>query len=102
MEYNATLIWNLVPFGSIMFSLLEPSIKFAVLDMVLTLTFVNVKSREYLLSQKIVCVVAQSPRHTSHSFILRSITHGFQIKLINIIDDINRDVIDVITKRYFI
>ena len=58
IEYNASLIWNLVPFDSIMFALLEPSIKFAVPDMVLTLAFVNVKSRKYLLSQRIVCVVA--------------------------------------------
>ena len=50
LEYNASLIWNLVPFGSIMFALSEPSIKFVVLDMVLTLTFANVKSRNYLLS----------------------------------------------------
>ena len=54
-EYNASLIWNLVPFGSIMFALLKPSIKFAILDTVLTLAFVNVKSRKYLLSQRIVC-----------------------------------------------
>ena len=58
IEYNASLIWNLVPFGSIMFTLSEPSIKFVVPDMVLTLAFVNVKSRKYLLSQRIVCVVA--------------------------------------------
>ena len=50
LEYNASLIWNLVPFGSIMFALLEPSIKFIVQDMVLTLAFVNVKSRKYLIS----------------------------------------------------
>ena len=58
-----------------MFALLEPLIKFAVLDMVLTLKFVNVKSRKYILSRKIMHVVVQSARHTSHSFILRSITH---------------------------
>ena len=58
LEYNASLIWNLVPFGSIMFVLPEPSIKFAVPNMVLTLAFVNVKSRNYLLSRRVVCVVA--------------------------------------------
>ena len=54
MEYNASLIWNLVPFGSIMFALPELSIKFVVPDMVHTLAFFNVKSRKYLLSQRIV------------------------------------------------
>ena len=57
LEYNASLIWNLVPFGSIMFALPEPLIKFAVPDMVLILTFINVKSKTYLLSRRIVCVV---------------------------------------------
>ena len=28
LEYNASLIWNLVPFGSIVFALPKPSIKF--------------------------------------------------------------------------
>ena len=79
-----------------MFALLEASIKFAVLDMVLTLAFVNVESKKYFLSRRIVCVVvAQSSRHTLPYFISRSITHGFQIKLIKII---NNNVIDVITK----
>ena len=54
IEYNASLIWNLVPFGSIIFALPESSIKFAVPDMVLTLTFINFKSRKYLLSQRIM------------------------------------------------
>ena len=58
LEYNASLIWNLVPFGSIMFALPEPSIKYFVPYMVLTLAFVNFKSRKYLFSQRIVCVVA--------------------------------------------
>ena len=102
LKYNASLIWNLVPFSSITFALLEPSIKFAISDMVLTLTFVNFKSRMYFLSQRIVCVVAQSARHTSPSFILRSITDDFQIKLIKTIDNINNNVMDVITKLYFI
>ena len=93
LEYNASLIWNLVSFGSIIFALLQPSIKFEVPDMILILEFVNVKSIKYLLSQRIVCVLAQSARHTSPSFILRSITHEFQIKLINIIDNINSNVI---------
>ena len=30
LEYNESLIWNLVPFGSIMFALLEPTTKFVV------------------------------------------------------------------------
>ena len=54
LKYNVSLIWNLVPFSSIMFALPEPSIKFAVSYMILTLTFVNVKSRKYLLSRRIV------------------------------------------------
>ena len=41
--------------SNIMFALSKPSIKFVVPDMVLTLTFVNVKSKKYLLSQRIVC-----------------------------------------------
>ena len=98
LEYNASLIWNLVPFGSIMFSLPEPSIKFAVLYMVLTFSFVNIKSRKDILSWRIVYVVAQLARHTSPSFILRSITDGFQIKLIRTIDNINNNIINVITK----
>ena len=36
LEYKASFIWNLVPFSSIMFALLEPSTKFVVPDMVLT------------------------------------------------------------------
>ena len=56
LEYNVSLIWNLVPFGSIMFSLLGPLIKFVVPDMVFTLAFINLKSRKYLLSRRIVCV----------------------------------------------
>ena len=55
LEYNASLIWNLVQFGSIMFALPEPSIKFTIPDMVFTLAFVIVKSRKYLLSRRIVC-----------------------------------------------
>ena len=50
LEYNASLIWNLVPFGSIKFALPKSSIKFAIPDMVLILAFVNVKSRKYILS----------------------------------------------------
>ena len=98
LKYNALLIWNLVQFGSIMFSLSKPSIKFIALHIILISTFVNIKSRKYLLSRRIVCVVTQSARHASLSFILRSITYGFQIKLIKTIDNINNNVIDVITK----
>ena len=58
LEYKVSFIWNLVPFGSVMFALLEPSTKFVVLDMVLTLAFINVNSRKYLLSRRIVCVVS--------------------------------------------
>ena len=68
--------------------------------MVLTLAFVNVKSRKYLLSRRIVCMVAQSARNTSPSFILSSITHGFHIKLIKTID--NSNVIDVIKMIFYI
>ena len=32
LEYNVSLIWNLVPFGSIMFAFPKLSIKFAVPD----------------------------------------------------------------------
>ena len=94
-EYNASLIWNLVPFANNMFALSEPSIKFVMPYMVLILSFVNVKSREYLLSQRIVCLVAQSIRHASPSFILRSITHGFHVQLIKIIYN---NAIDIVTK----
>ena len=55
----------------VMFALPEPSTKFVIPDMVFTLAFINVNSRKYLLSRRIVCVVAQSTRHTSSSFILR-------------------------------
>ena len=69
LEYNASLLWNLIPSRSIMFVLPEPSIKFAVPDMVFTLAFVNVKSTKCLLSQKIVCgcTVNQPYIHHSHS-----------------------------------
>ena len=46
------------PFGSVMLTLMELSTKFVVPDMVLTLAFINVNLRKYLLSRKIVCVVA--------------------------------------------
>ena len=65
LEYKASFIWNLVPFGNVMFALPKPSTKFIVPDMVLTLAFINVNSRKYLLSRRIVCVVAQSAKHTS-------------------------------------
>ena len=65
LEYKASFMWNLVPFGSIMFAFPEPSTKFVVSDIVLTLAFINVNSNKYLLSQNIVSVVAQSARHTS-------------------------------------
>ena len=50
LEYNASFMWNLVPFGSIILALLEPSIKLLVPDMVLTLPLVKVKFKKYLLS----------------------------------------------------
>ena len=84
-----------------MLTVLESSIKFAVLDMVLTLAFVNVKSIKYLLSQRILCVVAQLARHIPPSFILTSITHGFKIKLIQTINNINNNIIDVIKNMIF-
>ena len=69
LKYNTSLIWNLIPSRSILFVLSEPSIKFTVPDMVLTLTFVNVKSIKCLLSQKIVCgcTINQPYIHHSHS-----------------------------------
>ena len=71
LEYKASFIWNLVPFGRVIFAILEPLTKFVVPDMVLTLDFINVNLKKYILSQRIVCVVAQSARHTSSSLILR-------------------------------
>ena len=50
LKYNASLIWNLVPFDSIIFSLLEPSIKSDVPEMVLTLAFVTIKFKKYFFS----------------------------------------------------
>ena len=50
LEYNASLIWNLVPFGSIIFALPEPSIKYDVPEMVLTLTYVAIKFKKYIFS----------------------------------------------------
>ena len=55
LEYNASLIWNLVPFDSIMFDLPKPSMKFVVSDMVFTLTFINVKPRPFFISKNCVC-----------------------------------------------
>ena len=52
LEYKMSFIWNLIPFGSIIFALLDPSIKFVIPDLVLALTFVNINLRKYLLSQK--------------------------------------------------
>ena len=43
-----------------MFALPKPSIKFDVLDIVLTLVFVVIKLKKYIFSRSIVCVVAQS------------------------------------------
>ena len=42
LEYKALFIWNLISFGSVMFVLPKPSTKVVVLDMVLTLAFINV------------------------------------------------------------
>ena len=55
----------------VMFALPEPSTKFIVPDMVLALAFINVNSRNFFLSRRIVCMVAQFVRHTLSSFILR-------------------------------
>ena len=74
LEYNASLMWNLIPYGSIILALPKPAIRFLVSDMVLTLPLVKVKIKKYLLSQRIVCVVALSARHTSPT----SISIGFQ------------------------
>ena len=43
-------------------------------------------------------VVNRTPRNWGVTFNLRSITHRFQIKLINVIDNINSNVIVEITK----
>ena len=48
-----------------MFALSEPSIKFDVPDIVLTLVFVVIKLKKYIFSRSIVCVVAKSVRHAS-------------------------------------
>ena len=62
--------------------------------------FVNIKSRKNILYRRVVCVVAHSTKYTSPSFILRLITHEFlDTKMIN---NINNNIIDVITKLYFI
>ena len=55
LEYNASLIWNLVPFIALCFLFRSIQLKFAIPDMVHTLTFVNVKPRKYLLSRIIAC-----------------------------------------------
>ena len=36
LEYKTSFIWNLVPFGSIMFALPNPSTKFVVPDMMVS------------------------------------------------------------------
>ena len=59
LEYKTSFILNLVPVGSVMFALPEPSTKFVVPYMVLKLAFINVNSMKYLLPRRIVCVVAQ-------------------------------------------
>ena len=39
---------DLVPFGSVIFTLSEPSIKFIVSDITLALAFTNIKLKKYL------------------------------------------------------
>ena len=57
LEYKALFIWNLVLFGSIMFTFPDHSTKFVIPNMVCTLTFINVNLRKYFLFRRIVCVV---------------------------------------------
>ena len=64
LECNTSLIWNLVPFRSIMFAFPKPSTKLVVPYMILSVAFVKVKSKKYILSRRIVCMVTQSARHT--------------------------------------
>ena len=72
LEYNASLMWNLVPFGSIILALLESSIKFLAPDMVLTLPLVKVKLKKYLLSHLDHHSAAFS-KHYQHKFALEVI-----------------------------
>ena len=97
LEYNASLIWNLVSFGSIMFALPRTSIKLAVPDMILTLTFVNVKSRKYLLSPRIMCGCTVSKTYTTLIHLEINNT-WISDKTNKTIDNINSNVMDVITK----
>ena len=55
LEYKASLIWNLVTSGSIMFALLEPLNKFVVPHIIFTLAFVNIKSRKHLVLKNYMC-----------------------------------------------
>ena len=59
------------PFVRVMLTLMEPSTNFVVLDVVLTLPFINVNLRKYILFRRILSVVAQSARHTSSLFMLK-------------------------------
>ena len=60
---------DLVPFGSVIFTLSEPSIKFIVSDITLALAFTNIKLKKYLEIR--VWVVTQFVRHTPSLFILK-------------------------------
>ena len=66
-EHKALFICNFVPFGNIIFALLEPSIRLAEPDIVVTLALANIKLWKYFLSHRIVCVVALS-KHPSSLF----------------------------------
>ena len=81
-----------------MFVLPKPSIKFAVLDMILTLASVNVKFRKYLLSRRIVCGCTISQTYITLIHLERNNT--WVLDTTNKI--INNNVTDVITKLYFI
>ena len=55
LEYNVSLIWNLVPFDRIMFALSRPSIKFDVRKIMHILAFVSVKLKKLFFNSK-ACV----------------------------------------------
>ena len=58
-------MWILVSLNKIIVVFLKPWIKSIGPDIVLTLNLTNGKLEKYVLSQMIVCVVAQSARHAS-------------------------------------
>ena len=65
LEYKTSFIWNVVPFGNVMFVLPEPSTKFVVPDMVLILAFINVNLRN-IFYLKELCVWLHSLQDSHH------------------------------------